>query len=121
MNGLKKAMIAALAMGTVAIGAATPANAYVNLSVGVGVPVYGYGYDYYQPCNYYWRWNLPGPSRCYRDYYNFYGPGVFINEGFVFRDRYDFYRWRDRPDYRRWRAHDFRGPGFGHPGGWRHR
>src|SRR5258706_8184369 len=117
MKSLTKLAIGALMLGGGTIAAAAPANAEVGVSVGIGGPGYSgyyssgpayYGYDYYRPCSFYRYNDLPAPARCYNYFYGYYGPGVFFDSDFVFRDHDDFYRWRDRDDFRHWRAPDWR-------------
>jgi hypothetical protein len=98
--------VAALLAAGAAIGTTTPASARVTFSVGIGGPLY-YGYDYYRPCRWYFQHDFPAPRRCYRDYMGFYGPHVYISDGFVFRDRAHWGRWRDRDDFRHWRSYDW--------------
>jgi hypothetical protein len=87
--------------------AGTEAQAGVSISVGIGGPPIYYGYDYSRPCWWYRERALPAPRRCYRYFYGIYGPSLFVDGDFIFRDRDDYGRWRDRDDYRRWRGHDF--------------
>jgi len=134
MKTLAKYCAAALMMGGSALVTAQPANAHVDVSVGIGGPAYygGYGgyyggyddgyYDYYRPCRWYYYYDLPAPARCYNDYYGYYGPSIYLDSGFIFRDRDDWWRWHDRDDFRHWRAHDFHWHGdhsWGH-GDWGH-
>ena len=121
MNSLAKIATAAFLMGGAAFMTAAPANAGLSVSVGIGVPgfVRGYpayyGYDYYRPCEFYLNNDLPAPRRCYSYFYNVWGPGLYFDGNFIFRDRAHWWRWHDRDDYRRWYAHDF---GYrGHDGG----
>ena len=121
MNSLAKIATAAFLMGGAAFMTAAPANAGVSLSVGIGVPGFArgypayYGYDYYRPCAFYLNNDLPAPRRCYGYFYNVWGPGLYFDGNFLFRDRAHWWRWHDRDDYRRWYAHDF---GYrGHDGG----
>jgi len=108
MRTLAKLGFAALLSAGAALAVAQPAEARTSfgISIGVGGP-YGY-YDPGRPCWYYREYDLPAPNRCYQDYYGYYGPGVFIDSGFVFRSHDTYYRWRDRDDWRHWRAHDYR-------------
>ena len=111
MKVLHKFAAAALLAGTAAIGAATPAAARVDVSIGVGVGgpgVFVGDYDYYRPCAWYHYNGIPAPYRCYRDFYGYYGPNVYVIDGFVFRDHDDWYRWHDRDDWNHWRVHEFR-------------
>ena len=110
MKPLNKLAIAAILASAGVIGSAAPAGAGVNVSVGIGVggPVFEGDYDYYRPCGWYRYWNLPAPARCYREFWGFYGPSVFIVDGFVFRSHDDWGRWRDRDDWGHWRMHEFR-------------
>jgi hypothetical protein len=113
MKSIAKFALGALMTGAVALGAAAPAQAGVGISIGIGGPAY-YGYDYAQPCRYYFNHELPAPGRCVADYRRFYGRGVYITDGFVFRDRVTWGRWRGRDDFRHWRTHDWRGHGDWH-------
>jgi hypothetical protein len=119
MKFINKSALAALLVAGGAIGIAAPANAEVGVSIGIGGPGY-YGtyrdYDYYRPCSWYRYWDLPAPARCYGAYYGYFGPGVFLDGDFVFRDRDDWGRWRDRDDFRGWRerAEFHRGGDWGH-------
>jgi hypothetical protein len=107
MNRLSTYAIAGLIAAGAAMGATTlPAKAGVDVSIGVGGPLY-YGYDYYRPCRWYFDNDFPAPRRCYREYTGFYGPGVYISSGFVFRDRAHYYRYRGRDDFRHWRNHNW--------------
>ena len=118
MKVLHKLAGAALLAGTAAIGASTPAAARVDVSIGIGGPgVFVGDYDYYRPCSWYHYWNIPAPYRCYRDFYGFYGPNVYVVDGFVFRDHDDWYRWHDRDDWNHWRSHEFRRADW-HDNGW---
>lgn len=109
MKGLHKLAAAALLAGTAAIGAATQAAAHVDVSVSVGAPgIFVGDYDYYRPCSWYRYWNVPAPYRCYREFWGFYGPNVYVIDGFVFRDRDDWDRWHDRDEWQHWRVHEFR-------------
>jgi hypothetical protein len=103
MRPLAKFAFAALVAGS-AIGFGSSANAAVGVTIGVG-PFTGSYYDYGRPCDYYRGYGYPAPARCYNDYYGYYGPGVYIDSGFVFRDRVTYGRWRYRNDYRHWRRH----------------
>ncbi|MDE2183272.1 MAG: hypothetical protein KGJ78_09645 [Alphaproteobacteria bacterium] len=105
MNLWSKSLVVGAVLG--AALAAAPAQAGVNFSIGIGVPAY-YGYDYYRPCDWY-RWHdYPAPRRCYAYYRGYWGPSMYVDGDFIFRDRDDWYRWRDRDDYRHWRGHDWR-------------
>ena len=110
MKVLHKFAAAALLAGTAVIGASAPAAAHVDVSVSIGGPggVFVGDYDYYRPCSWYHYWGIPAPYRCYRDFYGFYGPNIYVVDGFVFRDHDDWYRWHDRDDCQHWRVHDFR-------------
>ena len=108
MTSLKTFAVAALLVGSAALGTTVPANAGVSVSVGIGGPVFSGDYDYYRPCSWYRYNNLPAPERCYGAYIGFYGSNVFVVDGFVFRDRNDWGRWHDRDDWQHWRAHQFR-------------
>ena len=136
MKTLAKLAVAAVMLGGGAIASTAPANADVGVSIGVGGPgYYGYysngpryyggyggyyapyyGYDYYRPCSFYYYNELPAPPRCYSYYSDYYGPSVYFNSGFVFRDRDDFWRWHDRDDFRHWSGHNW-GHGDWHGGG----
>lgn len=113
----KYAVAAALLAGGVAVGTVEPAQAQVSFSIGFGGPSY-YGYDYYRPCSWYYRHDYPAPRRCYDDYRGYYGSGIYISDGFVFRDRRHYGHWRHRDDYRRWRTHDWTRHDGGDRGGW---
>ncbi|MDE2112164.1 MAG: hypothetical protein KGJ79_13555 [Alphaproteobacteria bacterium] len=132
MRSLVKVFTAALLLGGGVTAVAAPAQAGVDLSIGIGVPAY-YGYDFYRPCEFYRYHDLPAPARCYSYFYRYWGPGVYIDGDFLFRDRDDWWRWHDRDDYRHWRDHDFHwqgradwdrrhgdgwGDGGGDRGGW---
>lgn len=109
MKKFAKFIVAGLIAAGAAIGVSAPAQAGVSFEIGVGGPGYEYyGYDYYRPCRWYFEHEYPAPRRCYRDYIGFYGPHVYISDGFVFRDRGHWNRWRVRDDYRHWRGHDWR-------------
>ncbi len=111
MRFLHKLAAAALLAGTAAVGASTPAAAHVDVSIGVGVGgpgVFVGDYDYYRPCSWYHYYGIPAPYRCYRDFIGFYGPNVYIVDGFVFRSHDDWGRWHDRDDWNHWRVHEFR-------------
>lgn len=120
MRSLSKIVLAGLLMGGAAVVAAQPAAARVGVSIGIGVPGF-YGsfddYDYYRPCRWYFDHNFPAPAHCYRDYYGFYGPDVYVYDGFVYRSHDDYYRWRDRDDFRRW--HEHHNEWRGHDNDWR--
>ena len=121
MKTVHKLAVASLVAATAAIGASAPAAAHVDVSVGVGVGVppplpgpafdgpgvFVGDYDYYRPCAWYRYWNIPAPGRCYREFIGFYGPHLYVVDGFVFRDHGDWERWHDRDDWEHWRAHDF--------------
>jgi hypothetical protein len=119
MNRIAKVALGALMLGGAAVATTTAAEAGVSVGIGIGAPGYYHGpyYGPYHSCSYYRYWRLPAPSRCYRDYYDYYGPSVFIDSGFVFRDRDDFARFRDRDDFRG----GFRGGFHDHDGDGRHR
>jgi hypothetical protein len=106
MKKIASYAVAALIAAGAAVGASAPAKAAVSFSIGVGGPLY-YGYDYYRPCRWYFDHDFPAPRRCYREYIGFYGPNVYISDGFVFRDRAHWGHWRYRSDYRRWRSYDW--------------
>ena len=107
MRTLAKLCAAALMSGGGALATATPANAQIDFSIGIGGPAYYGYYDYTAPCWWYREYELPAPRRCYPYFYDLWGPGIFFDGDFIFRDRDDFWRWRDRDDYRHWREHDF--------------
>jgi hypothetical protein len=107
MKKIANYAVAALIAAGAAVGASAPAKAEVDFSIGIGGPSY-YGYDYYRPCRWYFNHDFPAPRRCYREFYGFYGPNVYISDGFVFRNRGYYGRWRYRDDYRHWRSHDWR-------------
>lgn len=107
MKKFAQFIVAGLIAAGTAVGVSAPAQAGVSFEIGVGGPAY-YGYDYYRPCRWYFEHDFPAPNRCYRDYVGFYGPHVYISDGFVFRDRGHWDRWRVRDDYRHWRTHDWR-------------
>ncbi len=106
MHRIAKYAAAALLAGGAAIASTTPSNAAVGVSIGIG-PFSGSYYDYGRPCAFYRDYDYPAPARCYSAYQGFYGSGVYLNSGFVFRDRDSWGRWRDRDDFRHWRNHDF--------------
>src|SRR5271155_3193461 len=93
MKSLAKIAVAAFFMGGAALLTAAPADAGINLSIGIGVPGFVpgypayYGYDYYRPCDFYRYNDLPAPRRCYAYFYNYWGPGVYFDGNFIFRDR----------------------------------
>jgi hypothetical protein len=134
MKTLAKLAVAAAMLGGGAIVSTAPANADVGVSIGVGGPgYYGYysngpryyggygayyGYDYYRPCSFYYYNELPAPPRCYSYFEEYYGPSVFFDSGFVFRDRDDYWRWHDRDDFRHWQGHDWGRANFHGGGGW---
>lgn len=107
MRSFAKLVFAGFVLGG-AVLAGDEVKAGVNISFGIGGPTVYQGYDYARPCWWYRERALPAPRRCYRYFYGFYGPSIFMDGDFVFRDRDDFGRWRDRDDYRQWRRHDFR-------------
>ena len=72
-------------------------------------------YDYYAPCSYYRYYDLPAPARCYRYFYGYYGPALFWDGDFIFRDHDDYWRWHDRDDFHHWSGHDW-GHGDWHGG-----
>jgi hypothetical protein len=116
MKLLRKFAATALLAGTGAMGAPSQAAAHVDVSVGIGVPAVAFGgpgvfvgdYDYARPCAWYRYWAIPAPGRCYREFWGFYGPHVYVVDGFVFRDHDDWERWHDRDDWEHWRVHEFR-------------
>ena len=117
MKTFNRFAIAALLAGGAIIVATAPANAHVDVSISVGGSVFAGDYDYDRPCAWYRYWNLPAPGRCYRAYWGFYGPNVYIVDGFVFRDRDDWDRWHDRDEWLHWRVHQFRRADW-HDHGW---
>lgn len=104
MNLSKFTLAAIVAAGTVLFGAAAPASAGVTISIGVG------GGDYYwdRSCPYYYHHRLPAPLRCRGYLMRYWGPDVYVDGDFIFRDRDDYWAWHDRDDYRHWRMHEFR-------------
>ncbi len=112
MKAFSRLALAAFAVaGAAAIGNAEPAKASVGLSIGI----YGGGdYDYYRPCSWYRYHDFPAPHRCYRYFQGIYGPTIFVDGDFIFRDRDDFGRWHDRDEYRHWRNHEFRREDWDH-------
>lgn len=111
-----KYALAALLAGSAAVATTAPAQAGVSFSIGIGGGGYGgyydqdyYGYNYARPCAFYFRNDLPAPARCYRDYYSYYGPSVFLSDGFVFSNRGNYGRWRDNDRFRHWRSHNWGG------------
>ena len=117
MRALAKFGVAALMLAGSAVGTAQSANAEVGVSFGFGGPgyygdyygpgpYYGGYYDYYRPCSWYYDYDLPAPARCYNDYYGYYGPSVFIDGDFVFRDHDHFRHFHDR-DFHHWGGRDF--------------
>jgi hypothetical protein len=128
MKNLTKLCAAALMMGGATIVTAGAADADVGVSFGFGGPGYygGYydDYDYYRPCWWYREYDLPAPARCYRYFYDYWGPGIYFDGDFIFRNRDHWWRWHDRDDFRHWRNHDFHWHGdhnWGHGGhDWHH-
>jgi hypothetical protein len=117
MKRLAKYALAALLAGGGAIAASTPASAEVGVTFGFGSPGYYHGYGYHgygygRPCWFYRRWGYPAPARCYRDYYGYYGSDVFVDGGYVYRDRDDYWRRHGHDHDGRW--HD----GERHDGDW---
>lgn len=96
------ALVALVAGGTASLDMQRPATADVTFSIGVG------NYDYNRPCWFYYRHHLPAPHRCYNYMWRYYGPGMYVDGDFIFRDRYEWSHWRDRDDYRHWKRHEFR-------------
>ena len=111
MKSLAKSLLVGAALGA-AVAISAPAEAQVgiglhigNVSIGVGGPVY-YGYDYWRSCDWYFAHDYPAPYRCY-DYYRGRYPHLYVEGGFVFRDRDSWDHWRNRDDFRHWRHHDW--------------
>ena len=125
MKTLAKLGVAALMLGGSALATTQSANAEVGVSIGIGGPgYYGYSggyydgyYDYYRPCSWYYYYDLPAPRRCYDYFYSYWGPSIFFDGDFIFRDRDDYWRWHDRDDYHHWRDHDFHWRAGGHDWG----
>jgi len=87
---------------------AAPASAQVSFGFNVpGLHIWTGSYDYYRPCSWYRYYDVPAPRRCFRYLSAYWGPDVYVDGDFLFRDRDDWYRWRDRPAYQHWRRHDF--------------
>jgi hypothetical protein len=122
MKTLSKALVTCLMVGGAALTVASPAQAQVSFSVGIGGPGYYGVYDWNHPCWWYRNNDLPAPRRCYSYYYGIWGPRIYIDNDFIFRDHDDYWRWHDRDDYHHWRGHDFgwRGNGGDHGHGHRH-
>jgi hypothetical protein len=124
MRTLHKIAIVAVLAGGTSLAASLPASAdHFGVSIGIGGPSFGGDYDYYRPCGWYRYNNLPAPARCYRDFIGFYGPNVYVVDGFVFRNHDDWGHWRDRDEWNHWRNHEFRRAdwhdnGYGHDNGW---
>jgi hypothetical protein len=106
VRSLVKNLVLAGLLGGAAVATAAPATAGVSLSIGIGGPAY-YGYDYYRPCWFYRAHDLPAPARCLGYYRGIWGPRLYVDGDFIFRDRDDWRRWHDRDDYRHWRGHDW--------------
>ena len=107
MKSRAKLLVAAVMMAGAALASSAPANAGFGVSIGFDDPGwYGY-YDDGRPCWWYRDYDLPAPDRCYDYFYSIWGPSIYTDGDFIFRDRDDWWRWHDRDDYRHWRAHDF--------------
>lgn len=117
MKQLTKLLAAALMIGGATVASTAPAQAGIGISIGIGVPGVYLGYDYSRPCAWYANRDLPVPRRCFDYYRGIWGPGIYVDGDFIFRDRAHWYHWRDRPDYRSWRAHDWHGGGHDWHGG----
>lgn len=98
MKTLAKICTAALMIGGSAIATTTPANAEVGVSIGIGGLGWYGDYDYGRPCWWYRDRDLPVPRRCYNYFYSIWGPGIYIDGDFIFRDRDHWWRWHDRDD-----------------------
>lgn len=110
--GLAALMLSGSALMTV------PASAQVSIGIGLpGIHIWTGAYDYGRPCSYYRYYDVPAPRRCWGYLSAYWGPGIYADGDFIFRDRNDFYSWRTRPEYQHWRNHDFayRANGNGHP------
>jgi hypothetical protein len=114
MKSSIKYALAAMLAGGAALATTAPAQAGVGISLqfgdGGGYGYYGqdyYGYNYGRPCSFYFRHDLPAPGRCYRDYYGYYGPGVYLFDGFVFSSRGSYGHWRNNDRFRHWRGHNW--------------
>jgi hypothetical protein len=100
---LPKLVLAALvAGGAVSLDAQAPAEAGVALSISIG------DYNYHRTCSYYYRHHLPAPRRCYTYMRRYWGPAIYIDGDFIFRDRSDWGRWRNRDDYYHWKHREYR-------------
>jgi hypothetical protein len=108
MNTSAKILVAALMMAGTTVALSAPANAGFGVSMGIGGPGWNGYYEDNRPCWWYREYDLPAPYRCYDYFYGIWGSDIYNDEGFIFRDRDDWWRWHDREDYRHWRAHDFR-------------
>ena len=118
MRMITKLGAAALMLGGSAVLATTPASAGVSVGIGIGGPGpawYG-DYNYDAPCSWYEDNDLPAPYRCYGYFSGIWGPGIYVDGDFIFRDRAHWGWWRDRPEYSHWRAHDWHWHAYGH--GW---
>src|SRR3569623_671744 len=63
------------------------------------------GPSHSEPCRSYMHRDLPAPRRCFRAFYDAYGPKVVVRGGMVFRDRRAFAEFREHGgfrDYDRW-------------------
>jgi len=107
MKSLTKILAAGLMLGGTAVAFAAPAHAQVGVSIGIGGPGFYADYDYNRPCLWYRDRDLPVPRRCYDYFYGIWGPGIYVDGDFIFRDRDHWWRWHDRPEYQHWRNHDF--------------
>lgn len=105
---LARTLLAVLMLGGAAISGIAPAHADDwGISVGVGAPGWDGYYDDGRPCWWYRSYNLPAPRRCYSYFYGIWGPSLYLDGDFIFRDRDNLRHWHDRADYRHWRDHDF--------------
>lgn len=108
MKTLAKIYAAAFVMGGALALTATPAMAGFSLSIGLGYPAFDGYYHYDAPCWWYRQWDLPAPRRCYSYLEYYWGPSIYTEGGFIFRDRNEWRRWRHRDAFGHWRRHDFR-------------
>jgi hypothetical protein len=113
MKQTLKYALAGMLAGGAALATTAPAQAGVGVSIEFGNGGYGYygqdyyGYNYGRPCNFYFRHDLPAPGRCYRDFYSYYGPSVYLYDGFVFSSRGSYGHWRYNDNFRHWRGHNW--------------